>query len=41
MVEEARGQEKEAHWSDESTARKQRMDKKGGQVKKPQGLLLG
>lgn len=41
MVEEAWEQEEEAHWSDESTARKQRMNRKGGRVKKPQGLLLG
>lgn len=41
MVEEAWGQEEEAHESDESTVRKQRMSRKGGRVMKPQGKLLG
>lgn len=41
MVEEACGHEEEAHWSDESTVRKQRMNRKRGPVMKPQGELLG
>lgn len=41
MVEEAWGQEEGAHWSGKSTVRKQKMNRKGGRVKKPQGELLG